>query len=83
MTNCRQFRPREGTEPPSFFMVAEGHLVFANGYAAARGINELPRSIAHIELRWGDPCWWIDSLQRLRCWRRHTTRCKLIRPAIE
>jgi hypothetical protein len=40
---------------PSFFMAAEGHLVFANSEAATRGIEELPRSIAHIELRWGDP----------------------------
>jgi hypothetical protein len=40
---------------PNFFMAAEGHLVFANGDAAMRGIKDLPRSIAHLELRWGDP----------------------------
>src|SRR5229473_7814310 len=42
-------------DTPSFFMASEGHLVFANGDAAMRGIKELPRTFAHIELRWGDP----------------------------
>jgi hypothetical protein len=42
-------------DTPSFFMAAEGRLVFANSNAATRGIQELTRSIAHIELRWGDP----------------------------
>ncbi len=42
-------------DTPSFFMAANGQLVFANSDAATRGIKELPRSIAHIELRWGDP----------------------------
>jgi hypothetical protein len=42
-------------DTPSFFMAADGQLVFANNDAATRGIKELPRSIAHIELRWGDP----------------------------
>jgi hypothetical protein len=42
-------------DTPSFFMAADGQLVFANSDAATRGIKELPRSIAHIELRWGDP----------------------------
>ncbi|HWX41626.1 MAG TPA: hypothetical protein VN345_10800 [Blastocatellia bacterium] len=42
-------------ETPSFFMAADGQLVFANSDAATRGIKELPRRIAHIELRWGDP----------------------------
>jgi hypothetical protein len=40
---------------PSFFMAAEGHLIFANGEAAMRGIKDLPSSIAHLELRWGEP----------------------------
>jgi hypothetical protein len=42
-------------DTPNFFMAAMGELVFANSDAATRGIEELPRSIAHIELRWGDP----------------------------
>ena len=42
-------------DTPSFFMAANGQLVFANSDAATRGIKELPRSIAHIELRWGNP----------------------------
>jgi hypothetical protein len=42
-------------DTPSFFMAAEGHLVFANGDAAMRGIKDLTGSIAHIELRWGEP----------------------------
>ena len=40
---------------PNFFMAAEGHLVFANGDAAMRGIKDLPSTIAHLELRWGEP----------------------------
>jgi hypothetical protein len=36
-------------------MAAEGHLVFANGDAAMRGIRDLPSMIAHLELRWGEP----------------------------
>jgi hypothetical protein len=40
---------------PNFFMAAEGHLVFANGDAAMRGIKDLPSMIAHLELRWGEP----------------------------
>jgi hypothetical protein len=42
-------------DAPSFFMAANGQLVFANSDAATRGIKELPQSIARIELRWGDP----------------------------
>lgn len=43
----------EGT--PAFFMASEGRMVFENADAATRGIRELTKSIAHIELRWGDP----------------------------
>lgn len=42
-------------DTPAFFMASEGHLVFANSDAATRGIQELTGSIAHIELRWGEP----------------------------
>ena len=42
-------------DTPSFFMAAEGQLVFANSDAATRGIKELPASIAHLELRWDEP----------------------------
>ena len=42
-------------DSPAFFMASEGHLVFANSDAATRGIQELTGSIAHIELRWGEP----------------------------
>ena len=42
-------------DTPAFFMASEGRLVFANGDAATRGIQELAGKIAHIELRWGDP----------------------------
>jgi hypothetical protein len=42
-------------DTPNFFMAADGQLVFANSDAATRGIKDLPRSIAHIELRWGEP----------------------------
>jgi hypothetical protein len=40
---------------PNFFMASNGQLVFANGEAAIRGIKDVPKFIAHIELRWGDP----------------------------
>lgn len=39
----------------AFFMAAEGRLVFENSDAATRGIQQLTSSIAHIELRWGEP----------------------------
>ena len=42
-------------DTPSFFMASDGRLVFANSEAATRGINELTRSISHIELSWGEP----------------------------
>ena len=48
-------------DTPSFFMAAEGRLVFANSDAATRGIQELTHSIAKIELRWGEPMV-VDSL---------------------
>ena len=35
-------------------MVVVGRVVFPNGAAAVRGIQELPSKIARIELRWGD-----------------------------
>jgi hypothetical protein len=38
----------------SFFMASEGHLVFADGDAAIRGIEELSRTISQIDLRWGE-----------------------------
>jgi hypothetical protein len=50
-------------ETRSFFMAANGQLVFANSDAATRGIKELPQSIARIELRWGDPVL-VDPLTR-------------------
>ena len=36
-----------------FFMASEGRLVFPSAEATAKGIEELTRVIAHIELRWG------------------------------
>jgi hypothetical protein len=39
----------------AFFMAAEGHLVFANNDEATRGIQKLTNTIAHLELRWGEP----------------------------
>ena len=41
-------------DSPAFFMASEGRLVFENGDAATRGVQELTRSITHIELRWGE-----------------------------
>jgi hypothetical protein len=42
-------------DTPAFFMVADGHLAFANNDDAKRGVEKVAASIAHIELRWGDP----------------------------
>ena len=39
---------------PTFFMAVDGHLQFADGAAAAQGIQDLTRIIKRIELRWGD-----------------------------
>jgi hypothetical protein len=45
---------RHFADSPSFFMVAEGHLVFPNSAAATAGIQNLAHTIKQIELRWGD-----------------------------
>ena len=41
-------------DSPSFFMAAEGRLVFPNSQAATKAIQDLARTIKHIDLRWGD-----------------------------
>ena len=41
-------------DSPSFFMASEGRLEFPNRQAAAHGIDDLTRSIQHIDLRWGE-----------------------------
>lgn len=41
-------------DSPSFFMAAEGRLIFPNSQAAAQAIQDLSRTIKHIDLRWGD-----------------------------
>lgn len=45
---------RHFSDSPSFFMAAEGQLVFPNSLAATAGIQGLARTIKRIELRWGD-----------------------------
>jgi hypothetical protein len=45
---------REFTAGPEFFMAANGQLVFADGAAAARGIEALTHTLPKIELRFGD-----------------------------
>jgi len=45
---------REFTEGPEFFMASNGQLVFANGAAAARGIEALAHTLPKIQLRFGD-----------------------------
>jgi ketosteroid isomerase-like protein len=45
---------RQFADDAAFFMAAEGRLVFPSAEAAANGIDELTRVIAHIELRWGN-----------------------------
>ena len=38
----------------AFFMVAEGHMVFANSDAVTRDLPKITASIVHLELQWGD-----------------------------
>jgi hypothetical protein len=45
---------REFTQGPEFFMADNGQLVFADGPAAARGIEALAHTLPKIELRFGD-----------------------------
>lgn len=45
---------KEFQDSPSFFMASDGQLAFANGQAAMQGIQELPKIIKKIELRWSD-----------------------------
>jgi hypothetical protein len=45
---------KEFADDPAFFMAVEGRLAFPNRQAAAQAIQDLPRIIKHIELRWGD-----------------------------
>lgn len=39
---------------PSFFMVADGRLAFADGAAARAALPELVRTLPHIHLAWGE-----------------------------
>ena len=45
---------RHFADIPEFFMASEGRLVFPNSASATAGIQNLPRSIKQIDLRWGD-----------------------------
>jgi hypothetical protein len=45
---------RHFADSPSFFMAANGQMVFPNSASATTGIQDLARTIRHIELRWGD-----------------------------
>jgi hypothetical protein len=45
---------RAFADGPEFFMAANGQLVFADGPAAARGIEALTHTLPKIELRFGD-----------------------------
>lgn len=45
---------RQFADDSTFFMAAEGRVVFPDRRAAGKGIDELTRQITHIELRWGD-----------------------------
>ncbi len=40
-------------DSPSFFMAADGQMVFPNSAAATAGIQDLSRTIKHIDLQWG------------------------------
>jgi hypothetical protein len=42
------------SDAPEFFMIVNGHMVFASGAAAAAAVDGLSRLISKVELRWGD-----------------------------
>jgi hypothetical protein len=44
----------EFADDPAFFMAVNGQLAFPNRKAAAQVIQDLPRTIKQISLRWGD-----------------------------
>jgi hypothetical protein len=45
---------RHFADSREFFMASEGRLVFPNSASATAAIQDLARTIKHIELRWGD-----------------------------
>jgi len=45
---------RHFAESPAFFMAVDGRLVFPDSAAATAGIQDLTRTLKHIELQWGD-----------------------------
>lgn len=45
---------RHLVDSPSFFLAANGHLVFANSASLTTGIQAFAQTIKHIELQWGD-----------------------------
>jgi len=47
---------KEFADDPAFFMAVEGQLVFPNRQVATQAIQDLPRIIKHIELRWATTC---------------------------
>jgi hypothetical protein len=42
------------SDRPTFFMALDGKLQFPDGASAIAGIQELTRTIKHIELKWSD-----------------------------
>ena len=44
---------RHFADTPSFFMVSDGQMVFADSRSASEGIRALPQIIRQIELNWG------------------------------
>ena len=45
---------RHFADGPSFFMASDGRLAFPDGASAMDGIQEVARTLKHIELRWGN-----------------------------
>jgi hypothetical protein len=43
------------SDSPAFFMASEGQLAFTDIASANHTIDELTRTVKHIELRWGTP----------------------------
>jgi hypothetical protein len=45
---------KEFAASPNFFMASEGLLVFPDSQTASQAIDNLARTVKHIELRWGN-----------------------------
>lgn len=43
------------SDTATFYLAAEGQMVFADSPAATKGINDLTRALSKLDLKWGEP----------------------------